>query len=268
MTIANHRGNYEEIERMVQEEFDKGQNYALSVLQSGPEKTFIQDEKTTDDIKNQDDTLFVKEPKPDMIATNSKESIKTPEKKESPKTPKDEEIEEQVSNSTDIPETKGSETFRQSSNDDLEHFFDKLVLKNGSFDGDEVEDGDKFSTKEKERLNLYLESEEKSEEKVRKNSRDSKNEKKSESDKKEMKKIAAKNFDKEKLLAEMKAIDNNDNIEYYDQKSRKNSGNDRSKITENLYRGIPTQRRNEALASTILNTKLDTKLKSNGMKFH
>ena len=47
-------------------------------------------------------------------------------------------------------------------------------------------------------------------------------------------------FDKAKLLAAMKAIDDNENIEFIDQKARRNSASNRLQITENLYRGVPT----------------------------
>ncbi|GAB1866144.1 Trafficking protein particle complex subunit 3 [Camponotus japonicus] len=47
------------------------------------------------------------------------------------------------------------------------------------------------------------------------------------------------NYDKEKLLATMKAIDDNENIEYLNQ-GYKNHNTNRMQITENLYRGLPT----------------------------
>lgn len=47
------------------------------------------------------------------------------------------------------------------------------------------------------------------------------------------------NYDKEKLLATMKAIDDNENIEYLNQ-GFKNHNTARMQITENLYRGLPT----------------------------
>lgn len=47
------------------------------------------------------------------------------------------------------------------------------------------------------------------------------------------------NYDKEKLLATMKAIDDNENIEYLNQ-GFKNHSTNRMQITENLYRGLPT----------------------------
>lgn len=50
----------------------------------------------------------------------------------------------------------------------------------------------------------------------------------------------SKQFDKAKLLAAMKAIDDNENIEFVDQKTRRNSSANRLHITQNLYRGIPT----------------------------
>ncbi|KAJ8680880.1 hypothetical protein QAD02_016667 [Eretmocerus hayati] len=48
----------------------------------------------------------------------------------------------------------------------------------------------------------------------------------------------SKSFDKAKLLAAMKAIDDNENIEYVDQKLK--GPLNRLQITENLYRGVPT----------------------------
>ncbi|XP_014214303.1 uncharacterized protein LOC106643609 [Copidosoma floridanum] len=52
---------------------------------------------------------------------------------------------------------------------------------------------------------------------------------------------SARSFDKAKLLAAMKAIDDNENVEFFQQKPRKsNNAAARLQVTENLYRGIPT----------------------------
>lgn len=62
---------------------------------------------------------------------------------------------------------------------------------------------------------------------------------------------ANKSFDKAKLLAAMKAIDDNENIEFVEQKTRKNSASNRLRITENLYRGIPTHKKKSELMKEL-----------------
>ena len=66
-------------------------------------------------------------------------------------------------------------------------------------------------------------------------------------------------FDKAKLLAAMKAIDDNENIEYVEQKSRRNSSANRLQITENLYRGIPThsKKKSDIMKELFADAKLD-----------
>ncbi|EZA47474.1 Lebercilin-like protein [Ooceraea biroi] len=51
------------------------------------------------------------------------------------------------------------------------------------------------------------------------------------------------NYNKEKLLATMKAIDDNENIEFLNQAMKNHSMMNRMQITENLYRGLPTHSR-------------------------
>lgn len=48
------------------------------------------------------------------------------------------------------------------------------------------------------------------------------------------------NYNKEKLLATMKAIDNNENIEFLNQGFKNHNVVSRMQITQNLYRGVPT----------------------------
>lgn len=71
----------------------------------------------------------------------------------------------------------------------------------------------------------------------------------------------SKQFDKAKLLAAMKAIDDNENIEFVDQKTRRNSGANRLQITQNLYRGIPThsKKKNDIMKELFADTKIDNK---------
>lgn len=66
-------------------------------------------------------------------------------------------------------------------------------------------------------------------------------------------------FDKAKLLAAIKAIDDNENIEFIDQKARRNSASNRLQITENLYRGIPThsKKKSDIMKELFSDTKLD-----------
>ncbi|XP_008212504.1 intracellular protein transport protein USO1 isoform X1 [Nasonia vitripennis] len=69
----------------------------------------------------------------------------------------------------------------------------------------------------------------------------------------------SKTFDKAKLLAAIKAIDDNENIEFIDQKTRRNSASNRLQITENLYRGIPThsKKKSDIMKELFSDTKLD-----------
>ena len=76
------------------------------------------------------------------------------------------------------------------------------------------------------------------------------------------------NYNKEKLLAAMKAIDNNENIEFLDHGSRKSSISSRSQITENLYRGLPAHsRKKEIIRDLFEDGKLD-KSKGGCTKLH
>ncbi|XP_063983404.1 lebercilin isoform X2 [Diachasmimorpha longicaudata] len=73
-------------------------------------------------------------------------------------------------------------------------------------------------------------------------------------------------FNKEKLLAAMKAIDDNENIEFLtNQKtSQKGSSSVRSQVTENLYRGLPThaRKRDDIIKDIFSDAKVDNKLRS------
>lgn len=51
------------------------------------------------------------------------------------------------------------------------------------------------------------------------------------------------NYNKEKLLATMKAIDDNENIEFLNEGFKNHNAVNRTQITENLYRGLPTHSR-------------------------
>lgn len=70
----------------------------------------------------------------------------------------------------------------------------------------------------------------------------------------------SKSFDKDKLLAAIKAIDDNANIEYVEEKPRQNNLANRSRITENLYRGVPTHlKKKEDIANGVVkNGKLES----------
>ncbi|XP_012261229.2 putative protein tag-278 isoform X1 [Athalia rosae] len=79
------------------------------------------------------------------------------------------------------------------------------------------------------------------------------------------------NYNKEKLLAAMKAIDNNENVEFLDlQKSQKGNGSSRSQITENLYRGVPThnKKKDDLIKELFGDGKGDTKTRNGCTKMH
>ncbi|XP_078040291.1 uncharacterized protein LOC144471770 isoform X2 [Augochlora pura] len=68
-------------------------------------------------------------------------------------------------------------------------------------------------------------------------------------------KIKTISYNKEKLLAKMKAIDDNENIEYLNQDYEKNKVINRKQITENLFRGIPTHvKKKQDIMKDIFNT--------------
>ncbi|KAK0179806.1 hypothetical protein PV327_005523 [Microctonus hyperodae] len=79
------------------------------------------------------------------------------------------------------------------------------------------------------------------------------------------------NFNKQKLLAAMKAIDDNENIESITEKKVRETNNSiRSQVTENLYRGLPThaRKRDEIIKDIFSDTKIDSKLHSGCSKLH
>lgn len=78
-------------------------------------------------------------------------------------------------------------------------------------------------------------------------------------------------YNKEKLLAAMKAIDNNENVEFLElQKSQRSNGNNRSQITENLYRGVPThaKKKDDLIKELFGDGKGDTKGRNGCTKMH
>lgn len=78
-------------------------------------------------------------------------------------------------------------------------------------------------------------------------------------------------YNKEKLLAAMKAIDNNENVEFLElQKSQRGNGSNRSQITENLYRGVPThaKKKDDLIKELFGDGKGDTKNRNGCTKMH
>ncbi|XP_015112470.1 myosin-J heavy chain [Diachasma alloeum] len=73
-------------------------------------------------------------------------------------------------------------------------------------------------------------------------------------------------FNKERLLAAMKAIDDNENIEFISNQKTNQRGNSsvRSQVTENLYRGLPThaRKRDDIIKDIFSDAKVDNKLRS------
>lgn len=80
------------------------------------------------------------------------------------------------------------------------------------------------------------------------------------------------NFNKQKLLAAMKAIDNNENIEFISNQKIRETTNAaaRSQVTENLYRGLPThaRRRDDIIKDIFADAKVESKLRSGCSKLH
>uniref|UniRef100_A0A0C9RS51 LCA5L protein n=1 Tax=Fopius arisanus TaxID=64838 RepID=A0A0C9RS51_9HYME len=81
------------------------------------------------------------------------------------------------------------------------------------------------------------------------------------------------NYSKEKLLAAMKAIDDNENIEFISNEKtnqRSTSSTIRSQVTENLYRGLPThaRKRDDIIKDIFSDAKVDNKLRSGCSKLH
>lgn len=77
------------------------------------------------------------------------------------------------------------------------------------------------------------------------------------------------NYDKEKLLATMKAIDDNENIEYVNQ-GFKNHNTTRMQITENLYRGLPTHSKpkRDIIKDIFEDNHIEHKVRSTCSKSH
>ncbi|XP_015606142.1 lebercilin [Cephus cinctus] len=78
-------------------------------------------------------------------------------------------------------------------------------------------------------------------------------------------------YNKEKLLAAMKAIDDNENIEFLDnQKSRRSSISNRSQITENLYRGLPShaKKKDDLMKEIFGDVKVESKMRNGCSKLH
>lgn len=80
------------------------------------------------------------------------------------------------------------------------------------------------------------------------------------------------NFNKQKLLAAMKAIDDNENIEFIPSQKTSRSGSItlRSQVTENLYRGLPThaRKRDDIIKDIFGDTKVENKIRSGCSKLH
>ncbi|XP_072753298.1 uncharacterized protein [Anoplolepis gracilipes] len=77
------------------------------------------------------------------------------------------------------------------------------------------------------------------------------------------------NYDKKKLLATMKAIDDNENIEYLNQ-AFKNHNTNRMQITENLYRGLPTHSKpkRDIIKDIFEDNHIENKARSTCSKSH
>jgi hypothetical protein len=78
------------------------------------------------------------------------------------------------------------------------------------------------------------------------------------------------NYNKEKLLATMKAIDDNENIEFLNQGFKNHSMMNRMQITENLYRGLPTHSKpkRDIIKDIFDNNHIDNKIRGTCSKSH
>jgi len=78
------------------------------------------------------------------------------------------------------------------------------------------------------------------------------------------------NYNKEKLLATMKAIDDNENIEFLNQGFKNHSIINRMQITENLYRGLPTHSKpkRDIIKDIFEDNHIDNKIRSTCNKSH
>ncbi|KAG7199251.1 hypothetical protein KM043_018117 [Ampulex compressa] len=77
-------------------------------------------------------------------------------------------------------------------------------------------------------------------------------------------------YNKEKLLASMKAIDDNENIEFVNQGYQKDSLSRRKLVTENLFHGLPTQtkRKQDVIKDIFSNENITNKPRSGCNKLH
>lgn len=77
------------------------------------------------------------------------------------------------------------------------------------------------------------------------------------------------NYNKEKLLATMRAIDNNENIEFLNQGFRNHNMN-RMQITENLYRGLPSHSKpkRDIIKDIFEDNRIENKVRGSCSKSH
>ncbi|XP_014467514.1 PREDICTED: uncharacterized protein LOC106740714 isoform X2 [Dinoponera quadriceps] len=78
------------------------------------------------------------------------------------------------------------------------------------------------------------------------------------------------NFNKEKLLASMKAIDDNENIEFLNQGFKNHNVVSRMQITQNLYRGVPTHSRpkRDVIKDIFEDNHIENKVRGTCSKSH
>lgn len=78
------------------------------------------------------------------------------------------------------------------------------------------------------------------------------------------------NYNKEKLLATMKAIDDNENIEFLNQGFKNHNMVSRMQITQNLYRGIPTHSKpkQDVIKDIFEDNHIDNKVRGTCSKSH
>lgn len=77
-------------------------------------------------------------------------------------------------------------------------------------------------------------------------------------------------YNKEKLLATMKAIDDNENIEFLSQEYKNHNAMNRMRITENLYRGLPThsKTKRDIIKDIFKDNHRENKVRGNCSKSH
>ncbi|KAL6267578.1 hypothetical protein P5V15_000652 [Pogonomyrmex californicus] len=179
----------------------------------------------------------------------------------------------------DLQACKNKSTINRSKNDQFEHNLEKEHLK---LDADEmpkmrhsdekISNENDFNIEMKNKINTSLEDDDILSNNVHissqaKQNNDAKIEVTDVKQASDKKKII--NFNKEKLLATMKAIDDNENIEFLSQ-GFKNHNMNRIQITENLHRGLPahSKPKRDIIRDIFEDNRIESKVRGTCSKSH